>query len=274
MRLPKGVPYKFISTKTASIDSLLTELSSKRLSGFIRISVERDKKIEDGYLLLKSGELVAAEFLGRKTLYSKKAQSEIKRIWKLLGIVDVYKFSDFQTRISIEENERSLLIPLKEALKENAFAEGEIDEGDQVKVAVGARKQLLAGRKLKVKVETPEDMDRRQALLKKLGLKEPEEHYVDSIVQGFKLPSERELNRISRNLKVEMLRRIKKNIKLDEIDLYINSAKLERFVEFYIDLYVKPFNKKIESRLKVEIGKVMAEKLSIPYTKNITIIKT
>jgi hypothetical protein len=111
----------------------------------------------------------------------------------------------------------------------------------------------------------------RMALLKKFGLKEPEDEFVNSILQKFSLPSDKELNSKSRELKMEILKRLRQTIKLEELDLYINPAKVQDVVEFNIDVFVKPLNKKIEEEVKLTIENTLKEKLTFPYEKGLKI---
>ena len=293
MRLPKGASYKIISTKGISMDSLLEDLASQGFAGYVRITVEREKRIEDGYLLLKEGCVVGAEFESEETFFSKKAYDEIKKAWRLEGIVDIYKFTDFQIQLSIEENEEALLnVPAKKAPKEKPVVKEKEKAKPLEPAEVQKRPAAPVEKQPPISVEEiktpPEPLEvseepersvaeniiekrkERLELLKKFGLREPEDDFVDAILHGFNLPSEKELSDKSRELKKEILSRLKRTANLEELDLYINPAKLDRAVEFNIDVYVKPLNREIEEEVKSTIEKTLKEKLTFPYEKGLT----
>ncbi len=246
MRLPKGASYKLLSTKDASMDKVLEELSSEKFSGYVRLTIEKDESIEDGYLLLKAGEVVGAEYQGGKTLYGSKAYKKIQQASKTLGIIDIYKFTDFQLQISIEENGEALVsLPLIAEVSE--------------KHATSVEEEILRKR------------GERAALLKKYGLKEPDINFVDSVVQCLSLPNEKEINKKSKELKKEILKVLGERSEIQELDLYIHSNRADNSVGFDIDVYVKPLNKNIEKMLQSIIAEVLQEKITFPYEKGVTI---
>jgi hypothetical protein len=303
MRLPIGAPYKLISTKSVSQDSLLDQLASEGFSGYLRISVDRKGWIEDGFLLIRDGKILGAEYLGKERLFSQKAWEEVKEVWKLEGIIDIVKFNDYQIQLSIEENQDTLLLPITdgeetvpERLDEEEVEELERNEPGMSGAITTSEEELAPVESLnvpppqikeeKIPEETievsrvephPVEKDilekrmERMALLKKFGLKEPEDEFVNSILQKFSLPSDKELNSKSRELKMEILKRLRQTTKLEELDLYINPAKVQDMVEFNIDVYVKPLNKKIEEEVKLTIENTLKEKLKFPYQKGLKI---
>lgn len=268
MRLPKGASYKLLSTKDASLDSLLGELASERFSGYLRMTVESGKEIDDGYLLIKDGEIVGAEFevWGKGSFFGKDAYKKIEESSKLPGIIDIFRFTDFQIQLSIEENEEAFFsAPHRRAPEER------VEEKPKAKIKPPQPVAVSEEPERSVEEETLKKRMERVELLKKFGLKEPEDGFIDDLLQSFKLPTEREINRKSRELKKEILNRIKQRTKLEELDLYINSTKMESAVGFDIDVYVRPFNKKIEEEVKSTIEEAMKEKLKFPYEKGLTI---
>lgn len=281
MRLPKGASYKLILTKDNHMDSLLGELSYEVFTGYIRITVEREKNIEDGYLLFNYGEVVGAQYLGRKEFFSKKALKKIKEAWNLEGILDLHKFTPFQLQISLEENSEALLMSIKKILGKKAKPKPEksmVERKSKVKGVIKASKktsleveEILVEKNHLVTEDILKKREERRVLLKKFGLKEPEDDFVDVVLQGFNLPSERELNKKSKQLKKEIVKKLKKSKKLKELDLYINPTKLHNIVEFDIDVYVKPLNKKIEEEVKSAIEDTFKEMLSFPYKKGFKI---
>jgi len=282
MQLPKGESYKFTSTKNISMSALLDELSSLDFNGYVRLTVERDDNLEDGYLMLKDGVVIGAEFQGEKTLDSKKALDEIKSAWKVEGIVDVYKFSDFQMQISLEENEGTLLSSKTTAQTKKTESKAEKkEEKAPVEDTPAAQPEPVVANAPPISENTPDEsalaqdiIDKRSerlALLKKFGMAEPEDDFAEAILSGFKMPSDRELNTTSRELKKDIVKKVKDSSKLDEFDLYISPAVLNDTVEFRIEVYIKPYNKKIEKEVQSTIESTLKEKLTFPYEKGLSI---
>jgi hypothetical protein len=300
MRLPKGASFKLISTKNTSFDDLLMELSSQGFDGYFRLSIEGDGGIEDGYVLLKAGDVIGAEYQGKDIIFSEAALEMVKKAWMKEGIIDVYQFSEFQIQLTVEENEEALLssyakkadvkakttpeseavIPTPEVVEqpEQAVPKSlDIDLTSEASKNTGLNAQpeiidVLEEQNQSIAEGILEKRKERLTLLKKFGLKEPQDDFVDTILKNFNLPSERELNSKSRELKKEILNRLKQSTKLEELDLYINSAKMQNTVEFNIDVYVKPLDKKIEEEVKSTIENTLKEKLNFPYEKGLKII--
>jgi len=259
MRLPKGASYRLVSTKGISLRALLQELSSQSFTGYLRITVE-DEGLEDGYLLVKNGSVIGAEYAGRETLVSAAAYEKIKDAWRKEGIVDIYSFTEFQMQLAVEENPEALF---SSELKEQPEEEGVVEESAEPEQPVEPEER--------VKEDILKKRSERLALLKKFGIKEPEDEFVEAILQSFKLPSEKELSAASRELKKEILSRLKESTKAEELDLYISPAKLHDTVELNIDVYVKPLTKEIEEKVKSTIERALKEKVSFPYQKGVTI---
>jgi hypothetical protein len=281
MRLPKGASYKLILNKEHHMDSLLCNLADQYFTGYIRITVEGEKTIEDGYLLFNCGKVVGAQYIGKKDFFSKKALKKIKEAWNLEGILDLNKFTPFQLQLTLEENPETLLMTMKKILEIKAKPETEksvAERKSKVKEVKEPTKKLsleveeiLVEKEHSVTEDILKKREERVALLKKFGLKEPEDDFVDAVLQGFNLPCERDLNKKSKELKKEIVKKLKKSKKLKKLDLYINPAKLHNIVEFDIDVYVKPLNKKIEKEVKSVIDDTFKEMLSFPYKKGFKI---
>ncbi len=300
MRLPKGASYKFISTKATSIDALLEKLGSENFSGYVRITVEKEGKINDGFLLLKEGVVIGAEFQGTDTHFSKNAYKKIEDVWKLEGIVDMYSYTEFQIQFAIEENPEALIAPSEKKPSKKVETVPKVDEIKTSKERIApskppetppatTEKTTVKAPEIEVPITPSEAMkssdkdesavaedvleksNERLKLLKKLGLKEPKNDFVDSILKSVRLPSERELNTKSREIKKGIIKRLNKNTKLEELDVYISPSKLKDIIEFEIAVYAKPLNKKIEKEIKTTIEDTLKEKLSFAYKKRLII---
>jgi hypothetical protein len=285
MRLPKGASYKIFSTKKSSLDSIGEELAGVGFSGYIRVSVDKDGMINDGYLLIKEGMMLGAEFQGKEKLISKRAFTEIKKMWNLEGIVDIYKFNKFQTDLSVEENDRALFPnPLRWKPKAKASIEKISPSSKKTRVKPKIAKKKKVSEPVKKVQKVKNGKSSREELLKKLGLKEPEEDFGDSMLVSFRLPTERELNKVSRELKIDVTKSIKKTLHPKELDVYISSAKLESRVVIHIDVYISPMkitkdkliiSRKsiVEEEYKSIIDSVLKEKLSFPFEKYVSIFE-
>jgi hypothetical protein len=311
MILPKGASYKFIwttdgkallSTKTTSLDSLLKHLASNGFSGYLRITVEREDMLENGYLLMSYGKAVGAEFLGKKKLLSEAGLKGIRSAWKLEGILDLFEFNEVQTQLSIEENEEALFLPLKKVLKEMEKAKLktektpekiEIPKQTEISKTTVEDKKVTQGPKpsqetfnlqasmegnLKVanslKDDSEEILKDRMAILEKFGLKDPGEEFGDEIVKGLRLPSDRELNQVARELKLGLIKELKKKLpfRVKELDLYVTPTKTSDAVEFALDIYLKPIKKGTEEKVESVINKTMKERLDFPIKTLIKIM--
>ncbi len=295
MILPKGASYKFIwttdgrallSTKTTSLDSLLKHLASNGFSGYLRITVEREDRLENGYLLMSYGKAVGAEFLGKKKLLSEAGLNGIRSAWKLEGILDLFEFNEVQLNLSIEENEEALFLPLKKVLKEmekTKLKAGKTPEKIETPKPAEISKKTGEDIKETLILQGPEEghievanslekdsmetLKDRMAILEKFGLKDPGEEFGDSIVKGLRLPSERELNQVARELKLGIIKELKKKLpfKVKELDLYVTPTKTSDAVEFALDVYLKPIKKGTEEKVESVIEKTMKERLDFPY---------
>lgn len=267
MRLPKAKSHKLTSTKETDKEKLMEELLSQKFSGYIRLTVEREGKLEDGYVILKEGKPVSSAYEGSSTLLSEDAFKAVEQAWGFEGVLDIYEFTPFQLQISLEENPEALLpadwtspysLKHKGPEEEGASCDTHIEQVDPKIVT----KNILKKR------------DERLALLKKFGIREPEDEFVGALIRAFKLPSERELNNKSREIKVELLNRLKKSLKCEELDIYISPSKVHDKIEINIDVYVSPYSKELEDEVKTTIETTLREHISFPYQQGVTINTT
>ncbi len=265
MRLPKGKSYKLTSTKETDLKDLMGELLSQKFSGYIRVTVERSGSLEDGYVLLKEGVPVCSAYEGSSTFLSEDAFKEIEKAWGYEGVVDIYEFTPFQLQISIEENPEALMPSDWVTPYTVNSEEPEVEEGSSCDTHVEKVDPKTVTKNILKK------RDERLALLKKFGIREPEDEFVGALIRAFKLPSERELNSKSRELKVELLNRLKKSLKCEELDIYISPSKVHDKIEINIDVYVSPYSKEMEDEVKTTIEATLRERLSFPYEQGVTI---
>jgi len=289
MRLPKGASYRFIwseegrallSTKNTSIDALLDELSARFFTGYIRTTVEKDEGLEDGYLLLSFGMLIGAEYAGREKIVGALGLEAVRAAWMGEGIVDFYEFNETQLQYAIEENGPALLKSVDEITEE--FEAGRLkklkrdEKQREDEVRREAEKQKLEA-VAAVPVSEPDAVEEeelsveRNALLEKLGLTDPGDGFANAVLQGFGLPSDRELRELSHNLKLEILKALKKKKRFKELDFYITPSRQSEAVLFEIDVYVKPLKKGVDALVKTTIDSVFESEIAFPFERKISI---
>ncbi len=289
MRLPKGASYRFtrsgegralLSTKNTSLDEILSELAARLFTGYIRVTVEIDAGLEDGYLLLCSGSLVGAGYVGLETVVGAQGLEAVRSAWECEGIVDLYEFNEIQLQYAVEENSAALLVPVDEimaGIEAGRVKKQELEE--QRKEEETKREAAKRESKAKIEKEEPSTSEEktedpvvdRAALLKKLGLKDPDDEFTSVVLQSFNLPSERELSKQSRSFKREILRALKKKKRFKELDLFITPSRLSESVLFEIDVYVKPLKKGTSELVETTIDSVFESDLGFPFEKKISV---
>jgi len=317
MKLPRGTAYKVVGTKNTTLAALLSELRLEKFSGYLRITVEVEKNLKDGYIVLKDGEIAAASYEGREKLNGARALEKIRTVSSMPGIIDVYKFSPFQLQITLEENKECCLTaeeevrsavqtppaepepipeqpkaaPAKvEIPKETPRLEIQIEKAEDKKIAEEIEKP--APKKIteepeietpKPKIEAPEAAgeteeekenrlkNERLKLLKKYGLSEPKEEFVEAVVSKFYMPADYEIATKAKELKKEMIKRIRAIKDIENVDIYVSTARGEDIVEFGIDVYVKPLTEKVKKEIEKLIDETLKERVEFPCEKEVTI---
>jgi hypothetical protein len=293
MRLPKGASYRFtrsdegralLSTKNTSIDEILGELAARGFTGYIRVTVEIDAGLEDGYLLLCLGSLVGAGYVGLETVVGAQGLEAVRSAWECEGIVDLYEFNEIQLQYAVEENGAALLVPVDEVmarLEDVRVKKRELEEQRKEEEAKREAEIEAAKRESEAKIEKEEPSTSeetaeepvvdRTALLKKLGLNDPDDEFASVVLHSFNLPSDRELSKQSRSLKREILRALKKKKRFKELDLFITPSRLSEYVLFEIDVYVKPLKKGTSELVETTIDSVFESDLGFPFEKKISV---
>jgi len=311
MNLPRGTAYKVVGTKGTTLAALLSEFRLEKFCGYFRLTVEVEKNLKDSYVVLKDGEIAAASYEGREKLNGAKALEKIRTVSSMPGVIDIYKFSPFQLQITLEENKECLISAeeVKEEIKEKVEEVKEApktkapkipkEEAEEVieEVKKPAHKAEPSPKKIEMpkteavapapkqpeKIEVPVSLEEteeekekrlkeeRLKLLRKYGLSEPREEFVDSVVSKFYMPADYEIATKAKELKKEIIRRIRDLKDIEKIDIYISSAKGEDIVEFGIDVYVKPLTEKIKKEIERLIDETLKERVEFPCEKEITI---
>lgn len=317
MKLPRGSAYKVAGTKSITLAALLSEFKLEKFNGYARLTVEVEKNLEDGYFVIKQGEIVAASYEGKKVLYGSNALAKIRSVSLMPGVYDVYRFSDFQLQITLEENKECLIseeaeAPSKEEIKEKAeeakapeieppapprhieveAPSPKIPKEEAEEMIEEVKKPLPKAEPSPKKIEIPKQPEKIEAplpaeeseeekekrlknerlkLLKKYGLSEPKEEFVESVVSKFYMPADYEIATKAKELKKEMINRVRALKGVENADLYVSTTRGEDIVEFGIDVYVKPLTEKIKKEIEKLIDETLKERVEFPCEKEITI---
>jgi hypothetical protein len=178
MDLPAGMLIKDnMDTKRVDFHKLFPTLRDFKLTGYMALDLLTDNGIEEGYLLYKDGEIIAAEYnyLARgKSKHGTDALKEFMNGCMGDGKFDVYEIDSAIIKQVREKNEGDVL-KYKPTEKEifgmlpETFDEKVLEEG-RIKVTTEAIKK---GGGIS-----------REEVLKKYGISHPDERMLDSLLEG------------------------------------------------------------------------------------------
>lgn len=276
MRIPRGKSYKVFKTREKSLEAILNELKKEAFSGYLRLTAEVDGELIDAYIVFEKGNVIAASYEGKEKIYGDEAFRKIPKLFSSPGICDVHSLSEFQLEITKEENPECLI---KTLLKERQIAEKEAkapevreEVAEEIERAEKPEKIDEASREMP-EVESKDIKKRRMELLKKYGLREPDDSFVESIVKTFYMPADYEIAAKAKELKREIIKKIKSMKNIENADVYISTAKGHDIVEFSVDVYIKPLTEKTKSEIESIIESILSEKVDFPFQKEITVIE-
>lgn len=296
MRIPKGKSYKVFKTKEKRIEEVLSEFKREAFSGYLRATVEKEGELIDAFIVFEKGRAIAASYEGKEKLYGNEAIEKIKEIFLYPGICDVYSLSEFQLEITKEENPECMIKadiveeaeagePIAEhvqAIEREVIEERkeEIEKNKEIEEVIEKKQKPEIPEKQEEKPEeieyedTGEDIKKRRLeLLKKYGLREPDDSFADSIIKTFYMPADYEIAAKAKELKREIIKKIKGMKGIESADVYISTTKGEDTVEFSVDIYIKPLTEKIKSEIESLIESILSEKIDFPFQKEISVIE-
>ncbi len=223
---------------------------------------------ENGYIIYKGKTPIAAAYeCNYGVLLGKDAYKKIEQMLNDENtVIDVYEYNEKKLNVLLD------LYPEMKIEDEKKEIKKEIDRKmEQIGVSISETDDVLG------KVGEEETELSREELLKKLGIKEPDEEWVEAILEDFVRPSDEELQELKKKIEREIIENVKNIDGVDDVKPDIN-VKWENGRYFIFgDVNVKRkrilgiIKKDVEpSIVKFEIDKVIKKNIS-NYTSRISI---
>ncbi len=123
MNLPSGKAVKTgIDVASTDFIALLRELSIKKLSGYLAISVRGFTGIEEGAVVFDAGKLVASVYeyhAHAVTTYGQKAFFRVLNATNARnGVIDIFQLPPEQVQLALAFNEKAVFVPPEKDLNE------------------------------------------------------------------------------------------------------------------------------------------------------------
>ncbi len=226
---------------------------------------KKDGKFENGYIIYEGKTPIAAAYecdLG--VLLGKPAYKKVEEMLKDENtIIDVYEYNKKKTEIVLEIYPQMKILDKKEEKKDIIEDSSEHEE--------------IAAIAEEIKEESEMSEVSREELLKKLGIKEPDENWIETLLEDVFRPSDEELEELKEKIESEIVNKIKilDGVSDVSVDLKIKWENGRYYI--FGDVNVK--RKKIlgiikkdidPSLVKFEIDKIIKEHMS-KYTSRINI---
>ncbi|AIJ06479.1 hypothetical protein JH146_1637 [Methanocaldococcus bathoardescens] len=223
---------------------------------------------ENGYIIYKGKTPIAAAYeCNYGVLLGEDAYKKIEQMLNDENtVIDVYEYDEKKLNVLLDVYPEMKIEDEKKEIKK------EIDRVDRTdSVSISETNDVLG------KVGEEEVELSREELLKKLGLTEPDEEWVETILEDFIRPSDEELQELKKKIEREIIENVKNIDGVDDVKPDIN-VKWENGRYFIFgDVNVKRkrilgiIKKDVEpSIVKFEIDKVIKKNIS-KYTSRISI---
>jgi len=207
---------------------------------------------ENGYIIFKGKEPIGAAY--ECNLGVLLGETALKKLEKLISdedsVIDVYEYNERKANIILELYPEMRLIKEEEVKEENKDLQEE---------------------------QMPINEVSREELLKKLGIKEPDEDWVETILEEVFSPSEEELEELKEKLCKEIVERIKMMDGIEDVKPELKIKWENGRYYLFGDIHVKRkrilgiIKKDVDpSVVKFEIDKIIRKHLS-KYTSRISI---
>ncbi|XRP97318.1 DUF2226 domain-containing protein [Methanocaldococcus sp. 16A] len=261
LNVPLGVP---VEMNVKDFEAYLNDNKYIIINAYRKIS----GMFENGYIIYNGKTPIAAAYeCNHGVLLGKDAYKKIKQM--LIDentVIDVYEYDEKKLNVLLDMYPEMKIEDEKKEIKK------EIDRKmEQDSVSISETDSSLG------KVEEEEAELSREELLKKLGLKDPDENWIEAILEDFVKPSDEELQDLKKKIEKEIIEKLKNIDGVDDVKPDIN-VKWENGRYFIFgDVNVK--RKKIlgiikkdvdPSIVKFEIDNVIKKYLS-KYTSRISI---
>ena len=178
-----------------------------------------DGVIENGYVIYKGKTPIAMAYeRDAGVLLGENAVGKIEELLKDENtVIDVYEYDEKTTEVVLEVYPQMKLAEDKKEDEKDKEKELELDEKlDEDDEPI---KESLAVRE----VENIEETElSRDELLKKLGIKEPDEEWVDTILDDVFRPPEEELEELKKKIEEDIVNKIKKIKGVGDVNTDIN----------------------------------------------------
>ncbi|ADC68809.1 Protein of unknown function DUF2226 [Methanocaldococcus sp. FS406-22] len=217
-------------------------------------------KFENGYIIYKGKTPIAAAYeCDFGVLLGKDAYEKVEQLLKdENAIIDVYEYNERKTNVLLE------IYPQMKIVDEEQSTEKEEIQKDIEEFV--KEEELEEAKELS-----------REELLKKLGIKEPDDTWIETILEDMFRPSEEELNELKEKLENEIVNRIKMMEGVDDVKTNLKVKWENGRYYLFGDVNVKRkrilgiIKKDIDpSIVKFEIDKIIRKFLS-RYTSRISI---
>ena len=231
-----------------------------------------DGVFENGYIIYREKTPIAAAYerdIG--VLLGKDACEKIKELLNdENAIIDVYEYDEKIVEVVLEIYPQMKLVKEEEKkVERHKKVEDIIAEMRAIKEETEESKEIKEVKDEKPQEEDQESLEKldelsREELLKKLGIKEPDDTWVETILEDVFRPSEEELKELKQKIEKEIVDKIKEIKGVGSVDTDIN-VKWENG-RYYIfgDVNIKRkrilglIRKEVEpSLIKVEIDKII-----------------
>ncbi|WP_064496412.1 DUF2226 domain-containing protein [Methanocaldococcus jannaschii] len=225
---------------------------------------KKDGKFENGYIIYKGQTPIAAAYecdLG--VLLGKDAYEKLEEMLKDENtVIDVYEYNEKKTHVILE------LYPQMKILDENENKSSEKADSLESEGSITTAEEI-----------EEESTVSREELLKKLGIKEPDENWIETILEDVFRPSDEELEELKEKIESEIVNKVKRmegvsdvlvnlkikwengryyifgdvNVKRKRILGIIKKDIDPSIVKFEIDNTIKKYVSKYTSRININI---------------------
>ncbi len=254
LTLPTDTP---IAKNVDNIESYLQE------NKYILVNIYSKDNTENAYIVYYGETPIAAYYECEKgSLFGNDAYEKIKELLETDRenyIVDIYSFDKIKLNVILETYPKLKLE--KNESEDNIISEEVISED------IGEKK---------VEEETKEEEElSREELLKRLGIKEPDEEWVEEVINELFSPDEEDLKEICENIKRDIINKLKEidGIKDVNVDIKVDWKNGRYFISGEVDIKRKRilgiFKKDINlSMVKLTVDKIIRN--NIPKNEKFT----
>lgn len=164
--VPRGRDIGHFKIGEKKTKTILKDLEKKKFTGYLRVTRRtEDGKLEDGYILFREGEIVLSylEEVGSRVFEEKDAMERMLSD-KGDGIITISEYSDMEVEIAMESLPKLL---------------------EETKSKIGQRTESEIKEEISKEETTKEEIDEKEKLMEKYGIKPITEEEVDRIISSY-----------------------------------------------------------------------------------------